>query len=942
MGEKSSFNDRQKEVITHESGPLLVVSGAGTGKTHVLTGRILYLILEKSIPANNILALTFNEKAANEMKERVDIGLPLGHPEVPIFTFHAFCERVLRERGIEIGIPTDFKILEAADLLLIMRRRISDFKLDYFHTIGSPQKFLSELAVFISRLQDEDISPQKYKEYAAGLAQKLSAAETDKEQEEEQKELAHKHSELAHAYETYERILLETGYLDFSGLLYFTIRLFEKRASVLADFSKRFSHVLVDEFQDTNFAQNKIVTMLAENHGNLCVVGDDDQSIYKWRGASLTNIQFFQKKFPGATTVVLNENYRSSQAILDASYSVIQNNNPDRLEIFANVDKKLASVPKRSGNPPEIYRFSEMEEEVKFVITKANSYLRAGQDTAILVRTNAIAKPFIEALTRKRIPVQHFASADVWNKQAVKDCLAILRAIADPWDDVALFRAVSLPFWKIPMEILLECNQKVRNRSSSLFKELDGSGLDEFMNHFKELLEFSRTHTTGEVLGKFLRDTAYLDKAQVEDPEAIEDIAAFSEKVAMFGDTHSHNKVSDFLIYAQLLEESGQKTITGEILDPTAIKVLTIHAAKGLEFDAVFLPSMVQNRFPSISRRDPLEIPTELIPEALPDGDHHLQEERRLCYVALTRAKKELIVTYSDFYEGKRQWKPSIFIQELISSGKAVEKNVTSRSTKKNNRAQVSLPFEDGKKRFLSLPKLSYSQLDTFSTCPLKYQFRYLFQIPSPASPHMNFGISIHNTLKNFYDFVMQNPDKAKENLNPTLEEIYEKNWIASGYDSHDAQEDQKERGRKMLNEYYKKERSSAAPAFIEHPFSLQIGHLTISGRIDRIDRLPDGTYEVIDYKTGKVDEKGLKNNLQLSLYALACRDVLELPVSRLSLYSIPDLKKISTTRSEKDMEKCKEELLETASEMALSDFAPSPGFYCRFCEYKLICPSNS
>lgn len=942
----SSFNERQREVVTHDTGPLLVISGAGTGKTHVLTGRILYLIQKKHTPAGSILALTFNEKAATEMMERVDNALPLGHPAVSIHTFHAFCERILRDRGFEIGISNDYKLLQNADLLLMLKRHANDFTFNYYHTLGGRDRFLMELSQYVSRLQDEDISPDAYLAYAKGIT---ASAKTD-----EEKENAEKHLELAHAYETYEQLLLKNNYMDFGGLLYYTLRLFEKRKSVLSQYQAEFRYVLVDEFQDTNFAQNKIVTLLAQKHQNLCVVGDDDQSIYKWRGASLTNINFFRKHFPKARTVVLNENYRSTQAILDASYALIQNNNPDRLEATEKVDKRLIAVARPphadtalKNDVPEINHFSNLDDEVSFVVTKANGFLRKGKDVAILVRTNALAKPFIEALSKKKISFQFFATTDIWNRKAIKDCIATLRVIADPWDDVALFRLASLPFWEIPMESLLEKMKKIKSDNTSLFSNLSAekssqpdqaSNMASFKKHMDELIEFSRTHSVGEVLGNFLRSTGYLEKAAQEDPGAVEDIAAFSDKVASFENTHPHTKVSDFLFYAQLLEESGEGNLGGSPLDPTAIKILTVHGAKGLEFDCVFLPGLAQNKFPTINRKDPFEVPVSLIPESLPMDDHHIQEERRLFYVAITRAKEILTISYSDFYDGKRQWKPSIFLAELLKAGKAVERNITSRI--KGIKQQITLPFEDGNKKILYLPKLSYSQIDTFSSCPLKYQFRYLFQIPAPIGVHATFGVSIHNTLKSFYEELRHHPNTTNEDLTPLLSDLYNKSWIGLGYESRAVQEDQKQRGLKMLINYYKKEQDALGKvAFIEEPFSLKLGNLTISGRIDRIDKLEDGTYEVIDYKTGKVD-KNIKNNLQLSLYALACRDVLKIPVSKLSLYFISELEKVSTTRNEKEMEKCTEEVLAVASEMSHSDFAPSPGFQCRYCEYRLICPS--
>ena len=297
----SNYNEEQRQAVAYGNGPLLVISGAGTGKTNLLVGRILHLISEKGVDASNILALTFTEKATQEMNDRVNEALPLGYHEIWIKTFHSFCESILRESGLEIGLQPDFKILNEADLWMFMKNHLVDFELDYYRPLGNPYKFLNALQQHFSRLQDENISPETYLDFA-----KKSKEET-----------AVKELELARTYGIYQKLLVENGYMDFGGLLFYTLLLFQKRPEVLHYYSERFKYILVDEFQDTNFAQNKIVTLLAQKHRNLLVVGDDDQSIYRWRGASLTNIQYFKKLFPEAKTLVLNKNYRSNQSILD-------------------------------------------------------------------------------------------------------------------------------------------------------------------------------------------------------------------------------------------------------------------------------------------------------------------------------------------------------------------------------------------------------------------------------------------------------------------------------------------------------------------------------------------------------------------------------------------------------------------------------------------------
>ncbi|MBI4994941.1 UvrD-helicase domain-containing protein [Candidatus Peregrinibacteria bacterium] len=922
-----NYNIRQKLAITHENGPILVISGAGTGKTNLLIGRILYLILKKGVLPSEILALTFTEKATQEMIDRLDESLPFGYSEIWVKTFHSFCENVLRERGVEIGISSDFKILSEADLWMALKRNLAEFKLDYYKPKSNPYKFLNMLQQYFSRLQDEDILPEKYLKHA----EKMKGEEREK------------HFELAQAYAAYQKLLVKASYMDFGGLLFNVLRLFETRKSVLEEYQNRFKYILVDEFQDTNFAQNKIVTLLAQKHKNLLVVGDDDQSIYKWRGASLTNIQYFEKLFPEAEKIVLNENYRSNQAILNLAYCVIQNNNPRRLEIQSNVDKKLISAVKRRQHMPEIYNFSTLEQEIDFVIEKAKFYIGRERNTAILVRTNALANSFVERIRRQAIYYQHFSQSDLFTKAGIKDCIALLRVICDPWDDMALFRFLSLPVWGIKMEDILKLLRQTKIGFRSLFDLLKGGNFERIKDMLGELIEFSRKHTVFEVLNKFLRDNDYLQ----EDVERMQDIALLAQCVREFENVHPEKTVREFLTYVQMLEESGSKNVIESAMDPAALKILTIHSAKGLEFDAVFVPGLVQGKFPTLSRREPFDVPKELIEEALPEGDHHLEEERRLFYVACTRARENLILSCSDFYDGKKQWKPSQFIVESLQRGKAVLKTQTktakTRPQKSQEGSQIELPFDAAEERkhrpIQKIDRISYSQIDTFKTCPSKYQFRYLFQIPAPTAANLNFGSSIHNTLRDFYMHIMADKKLAKEDLLSILKNIYEKNWIPFGYETREMTEDQKRAGFLMLKKYYLNEKDNLViPEFLERQFMLKIGDLKLNGRIDRIDRLNDGTYEVIDYKTGS-SKKDLKNDLQLTVYALACKEVFRLPVSKLSLHFLDDLKKVSTVRTEKDLEEAKVQILKYASEISSSDFSPTPGFHCGFCEFRLICP---
>jgi DNA helicase-2/ATP-dependent DNA helicase PcrA len=348
----------------------------------------------------------------------------------------------------------------------------------------------------------------------------------------------------------------------------------------------------------------------------------------------------------------------------------------------------------------------------------------------------------------------------------------------------------------------------------------------------------------------------------------------------------------------------------------------------------------VNQRFPSSNRGETFELPQELTKEIYPEGDFRIQEERRLFYVAMTRAKKQLFITYSDQYEGAKKWKVSPFVTEVLQSksAKVIDHDETADAIKKLKE------FKSYKPSIFKLPPfkkkvLSYSQFDTFGTCPLKYNYRYMLGVPVPMSHAANFGSSVHETLNEFYKLLKA--ENGKVSLSDLLN-LYEEKWIPYGYESVEHEELRKKQGLEILKAFYEKNSNPwVIPAFLEHNFNIKVDDFMISGRIDRIDKLSDGTFEVIDYKTGQSkDASYLKKDLQLSIYALACRDVFRIPVSKLSLYFLENNEKQSTSRGDPQINEVKDEIRSFILDMQTSKFNPTPGFHCQFCDYRIICPA--
>ncbi|MDA1060276.1 MAG: ATP-dependent DNA helicase [bacterium] len=927
------LNSNQKEAVLHDKGPILIIAGAGTGKTRVITSRILELINSGKASATEILALTFTDKAANEMVERVDLEMPLGYEELNIKTFHSFSEHIIRESGLEIGIDPGYKVLDQVDQWFFFKKHLFEFELDYYRPLGNPNRFIYSLLNHFSKLKDELIDADDYIKFS----EKLSGEDFDKMQE------------IAKTYKVYQDLLIENNYLDFADLCYYANHLLDKRASVLKKYQEQFKYILVDEFQDTNYAQFQLVLKLSREHGNLCVVGDDDQSIYKWRGASLSNILQFEKHFPGTKKIVLSDNYRSSQSILDCSYTLIQGNNPDRLELKLGLNKKL-KCHSEDDRPVEVNHFPDFMQESSFVAEKIKDLHDSNgvefENFAILVRANQQTHPFIDELKRLGIPFQVKNPKGLFALDEIKDLIAVVRMVANPNDDISLLRILKMDVFDIQMSEILKHLNKYKSHLFNVPENPENSlpgledGISKIHSILVDLIEFSKNHSVGLVINEFLNQSGYLHYlTSGEHFEVLDNINEFARQVSKFEKENENSSVLDFVNYLDLLEEANAVFAVDSFADRNSVQILTSHGAKGLEFDYVFVANAVNHRFPSTRRSDPFDVPEDLTNEIYPEGDFHVQEERRLFYVAMTRARKQLFITYSDQYEGKKKWNVSPFVQEVLecSSAKIVEHEVAEDAVK---RLQV---FKEPNKPIFELPsfskkRLSYSQFDTFKSCPLKYNYRYLMGVPVPPAHAANFGSTIHNTLNQFYKVLKSNKPVSIE----VLSELYENNWIPEGYESAEHEKVRKEKGWEVLKLYYDNNCDPwIIPSFLEKPFNLKIGDYWISGRIDRIDRLADGTFEVIDYKTGRSKNSGnLSKDLQLSIYALACRDILNLSISKLSLYFLEENEKFSTSRSDEFLNSLPDEISALIKEIEASEFHATPGFHCGFCDFRLICPA--
>ncbi|MDD5433714.1 MAG: UvrD-helicase domain-containing protein, partial [Candidatus Pacebacteria bacterium] len=1125
------LNSEQTQAVTHQTGPLLIVAGAGTGKTTVITDRIVYLIEKGLAKPEEILAVTFTEKAATEMEERVDRALPFGYFDLWISTFHSFAERILKDNGLDVGLPTDFKLLDGASAWILMRQNLDKFNLKYYKPLGNPSRFIKALLDHFSKCKDQMIYPQDYLEYADALKASLNELPEDSEEARVQ--------EIAEAYHVYQQLLLENNCLDFGDLINYCLWLFQKRPLILQKYQSKFKYILVDEFQDTNKAQYELIKLLAQPKNNLTVTADDDQclpgdvlvstsqgeksiknikvgeevltavgkghigiskvlevskkekqakiitiktkkgfeikatdnhkmfcfvpqthnnkkfyyvylmhrqdigwrmgvtnaliirirlersadkilavkafntevearyyetlwslkygiptscfqvrksivikddllvklyhdltvdenvdrlaqdlnidlnahhfaldavnrgnkvrikinirmchrnyrskshtrsknelllnpainhqlsletsdkltikkmqdanfslrktkngmkfkienldikeigkvakkiqlltggiietkfnlalqyplkdherprsypaivipaknlvlghylpvkqgreivydeiieikeenknitvydleidqthnffangivvhnSIYKWRGASVSNIMQFKKDFPQSKEIFLVKNYRSGQDILDLSYKFIQANNPNRLEYISQIDKKLQAQNGQNGFVKYLHFKSLSEEATKAtqIITELlekNPEL-SFNDFVILVRANNSALPFVKAIERAGLSYQFLASQGLYQKPIILDVISYLKLLDNYHESLALYRVLSLPFLEINNQDIMLITQESYKSAQSLYETLAKLSLvkgisQASINKITFLLslitkhtEMAKTKPVNEVLAAFLNNSGYLKYLTVQDKLLeIDLLAQFYKKAKSFAETSIDPLLKSFLTQLNWELEGGEQGKLEFDVEqgPESIKIMTVHSAKGLEFKYVLVVGLVDKRFPSIERKDAIEIPDKLAKEKAPEGDIHLQEERRLFYVAMTRAKQGLFLTSASNYGGKTIKKPSQFLIELglaqkilIQSGKDqpfadfadLATNKEKQGARDNQNKQYKLPEH-----------FSFTQLAAFNNCPYQYKLAHILKVPIKGRASFSFGKTIH------------------------------------------------------------------------------------------------------------------------------------------------------------------------------------------------------
>ena len=951
----------QREAVVHGVGPLLIIAGAGTGKTTVLTRRIAHLIAGKRALPEQILALTFTEKAAAEMSERVDQLIPYGYAETWIGTFHAFGDRVLREAALEAGIDPEFRVLTRPEQIIFLRERLWTLPLRRFRPLGDPTRHLAALLTLVSRAKDEDVSPDEYRAWAETRA---AAAGTDEDRDD-----ASRHLELAAFYEAYQRLLTEAGAADFGDQIQRPLRLLRERPALLARLRSRYRYILVDEFQDTNHAQLELVRLVAGEEASITVVGDDDQAIYRWRGAAAGNLLAFRQLYPGAREVVLTENHRSTQPILDAAARLISYNNPWRLEVVAGIDKRLRS--RRPGGAVVSHlAFETASAEADGVAALVEERIGQGWrpgDVAILVRSNEDADPFLRALNVKGIPHRFSGSRGLYAREEVRLLVSFLRVLANPEDSVSLFYLAASENYRLPETELLRLNRYAGRKSRPLLEvlrelpeseELKGVGGAAREAAARMLADLDAAaadvprRRTGEVLYRYLQSSGLLARlsreATAEAEVQVRNVARFFDVVRAYGDLAEHDRVPSFVAHLELLRDAGDDPPVAEAdPDDDAVHVVTVHKAKGLEFPVVLLVGCADQKFPVKRRGDPLELPAELLREQPAGGDAHNQEERRLFYVAMTRARDELVLTSAADYGTTRSRKVSPFIVEALDLPSP--RPAARRSKALEALARHQPPAEVAAGPEPPLPEsevlhLSYRQIDDYRTCPLKYKYVHRLRVPLLVHHRVVYGSAVHKAVQEMFRARMEGRAFSEEELVASFRAA----WVSEGFLSRHHEEQRRRSGEEALRRFHREDAAAPlVPTAVEKEFAFYVDRTRVQGRYDLVLE-QYGQVTILDFKTGDVDDlkaarQRAKESLQLDVYALAhletagrLPDWVELRFleSGLAGGRRPTLDEAEATR---------QAVRDAAASIRRREFPPRPSYMaCGLCPFREICPHTA
>jgi DNA helicase II / ATP-dependent DNA helicase PcrA len=960
-------DERQRQAIEHVRGPMLVIAGAGTGKTTVLTRRIARLVRDGHARPNEILAVTYTKNAVKEMRERIREELRgTDISGLQIATFHEYCNDLLARCGKQFGV------LDDQDLWIYLRKCIRELNLNYFIRAANIGQFLHDLLSFMRRCQDDLVDPEKYAAYVRQLERgEVAIPRVSKSKDADDlsdEEVIGRCQEIAGVFATVERMLQEDNLGTFGHMITHAHALLGGNAELLAGERRRTRFILADEFQDVNFAQVKILQKLAGEERNVFAVGDPDQAIYRFRGASSAAFGLFKEHFPEAKMVILEKNRRSTTTILKSAFALISKN-PDvfppgqgpasayqRSPLISARQEEASRDGRQLPSPPvDAVVLAAKEFECADLVATIRDRQRKSRckwsDFAILYRQHFHREQIVAELVEQRIPFA-IENMDVMDTPEARDLFACLGAVVSVNDSASLFRVASFPQFAVDPEKLragikaIPRDERKSGVASVLTKIENGPAVLDALQQVRDELTRAATTSSG-VLNIILRQFG-LNRASPAIVAVLEFVKNWEEKPKAITKT---GDIVEFIDYLQYFRTAGG-VIPISMGAENAVRLMTAHVAKGLEFDHVFIIRANSNSFPSSYKEPLVDFPRELQGAgSMPlydDKEFCRQEERRLFYVAMTRARDSLAI-YAKRGRGKDPT-PDGFLRDLLKdSGLRPwlrQRRPLEFQTDLFAEAAPALPGSPVTE-WLKLPpafdlgaKLSASAVQTYEICPLQFKLEREWRIPGDVPAAMEYGATIHRILLAYY---------ASVRLGRTIDddqliELFKTDLRAAGIEEKYQQELYQRQGIEQLREFLARCKRTPVPHVLhtEEWFEMQIGQAKVVGRIDRIDQLNNGGIVITDYKTGRPkSQEDADKSLQLSIYALAAREKWGYHADQIVFYNLEENTSVITRRGESQLQECKHKVEEVAEKITAQEFDAKPGFYCSFCAYRSLCPAT-
>ena len=940
-GAAVELDGAQRRAVDHGEGPCLVLAGPGSGKTRVIVERFLRLIREGT-PAERLLVLTYTRKAATEMRDRVERAHGPFEGDPPLLNYHSFAQRVLRHWGWRLGISPAFRIADKAERWLVVDGILGELRPTTLYNPLRSHDLVDAILDVIEKAKQELVSPEDYAGWAeARLAAAAAGASLERE-------LLTRHRECAEVYRRLEATFMERAVLDHDDTILYAERLLREHADVREAVAGAIDHVMVDEYQDTNYAQARLVEVLAGERGNIMVVADDDQSIYKFRGASLANLDRFARIYPSHERIVLDRNYRSHQEIVEASRAIIGAAPPG-----SRIEKHLVA-DRGAGGQVEVWRAADERGEVVEVAAECRRLIDAGADPAgiaWLFRRHDDMQAATRALQEAGVAYVVHGGRGFFQRREIKDLIGLLGAVHDPGDSQAVLRCLHLPSFAVSNAGRLALGQAARDRdlplASVITGELPELGADDLatarrlIDLLVDLHAQAARDDVRDIFYAALEGSEFLGILDDAEPLARAQIGAnlnkFGELLEGFADWSNDRSLALALRYLDILRSShAADEIAAVEATTVGIGLLTAHAAKGLEWPVVFLGRCTEERWPGMGGFPArLTLPDELVPEPAPEGEASRDEERRLFYVAATRARDRLVLVHARRYPHSfRDERPSPFLAALDGAVWVARRAIEGSRppTRRRLAAAAGLPT--------ATIRASVSDLAAFKDCARRYAYRSVYRLPVPASPQRWYGTLVHTVLQALAALRQTGAEAGPDEAGRLWGEAWETSRGPKG-----AHAELRSLGESQLRRYAASPGwRDAEPLMVEQPFTLEVSAGDVAGRFDRIDAGPGGVQVVIDYKTGPPrEEESLRKDLQVRAYAVALAREQHRDEATVELHWLQTAEVSRMTFDSVALGRFHFQVESTARELAEArrahDFPPKPSSWrCGHCEFRTVC----